>query len=158
MVALRTNDISRAWWHLGYSLDACDPADIALFERNTGNLRDTYFRTKIEELLDECDRRETQTYRSDEEVIELITGDINRSVVRTDPGAQQRQIEAARRSLEAAYDRVVKELALKLAVPNYRDPGWYMNRALYRGLSTLAQVVGPADTSRGTKLWLSINY
>jgi hypothetical protein len=138
---------SRTRFHLGYGNIGGIPAgDAAVLEKAMDSVFDNYQFNRLIELLDECDILYTH-WRSmsvDSQVSkELISGDINRSVIRTlDP-------KMARKQSWEAYMMMVNQIAQNLWVPNYRDDV-YQRYRFERGAGDYLNLVpGVADTAIG---------
>lgn len=154
MVALSTDDKSRCRWHLGYVLDGVPEGDSAVLEDRMANMRDNYERRKIKLLLDACDNAETRM-RLDSQTVapnrsELITGDINRSILT--------QTAETRRQRRQAYVQCCEDLAIHLAVANYNNAGVLPGRLHKVDSRRVGRALGPADTCISDKIYLSINF
>jgi len=158
MVALSTLYKSMCRYALGYG--AGTPAgDRARLEQAMNEIEDDYMleRVKyhIERVLDAIDDSAPDTDKigadpTDLSYRELITGDINRSVIRYENERSGKK-----------YDKIGLEaqlLADLLFVPNYRDPTTYYQRFYADGGTYIRAVPGPAATSVGSRLSLSAAY
>jgi hypothetical protein len=153
MVALSPTNKSRARFHLGYN--AVIPAgDAARLENAMTQILDSYWESEIINQLSRCDAalKQTQIDKQDSGIQykELMTGDINRSVVRY----QSERL----RVRQAQYIFETDLLSQYLGVPNYNNPTTYELRVYMEPGSYVNRVPGPADTSVGTKIYLHLNY
>lgn len=138
---------ARARFHLGYGNRAGIPAgDVAVLEKAMDQIDGNYQFNRLKQLLDRCDLLYERwvSMEVDEQVSkELISGDINRSVIRTlDP-------KMAREQARKAYLALVQEVAQNLWVPNYRDEV-YQRYRFERGAGDYLDLVpGLPDTAIG---------
>lgn len=137
---------SRCRYHLGYgNYTGIAAGDIAKLEEAMNQVYDRYQYRRINQILDDCDkfRENSRSTFSDQVTRELITGDLNRSVIRTiDP-------RAARKEAQERYLQEVRELARELWVPNYRDD-LTMRYRFERGSGDYVNLIpGVADTAIG---------
>jgi hypothetical protein len=146
----------RCRFHLGYGNRGGIPAaDVAILEQAMDTIDGNYQYNRLIELLDECDNLYTnwRSMRVDDQVSkELISGDLNRSVIRTlDPAM-------ARKQAWARYMDLVREITQNLWVPNYRDDV-YLRYRFERGAGDYLNLIpGVADTAIGaTHLDISRN-
>ena len=120
-------------------------ADLARLEEAMDTVRDTYQHRRIEQILDRCDDAwDAATPGTGGPVSkELISGDINRSVIRTtDPFRAQ----------EIAYQYYLREtdnLAQELWVANYRREENLRYRFERSGGEHITLFRGVADTAVG---------
>lgn len=150
MVALSTRDKSRTRFHLGYG-NGTPAGDRARLEAAMVDIQDNYWWKRIRDILNRCDRAfkecESDEQSSGLEYKELITGDINRAVVR---------FRAER--LRVRRENYIDEcdlLADTLFVPNYRNPNHYYARFYTEGSAFIRAVPGPADTAVGAEIYLA---
>ena len=152
MPKLNPNDKERARFHLGLScIVNIDVGDVIRFEQAITEIPSDYIVRKIRELLDRCDK----TYENldmvtneGRSVSELITGDINRSVIRTEYREQQR-------IWWAEYQKVTDRLASMLGCANYNHEGMerYKHSAVPMGATINgATVVATLGKSSGLAL------
>lgn len=137
---------SRCRFHLGYGNYAGIAAgDVARLEEAMDQIFDRYQYRRVNEILDNCDGYWTNSRSaySDQVTKELISGDLNRSVIRTiDP-------RQARKEAQTRYLEEVRELAQQLWVPNYRDELMLRYR-FERGSGDYVNLIpGIADTAVG---------
>lgn len=152
MAALSEEDKSRTRWHLGYvAYSGIPESDAAQLEDAMGELPDNWTVLQIIKSLDRCDRawENSELGNSGFTTKELISGDINRSVIKTSN-------ENARFWREN-YLAEVDNLALVLWVPNYRRID--IN---YRGTREsgewLQRLPGIADSCVMTRIWAYEHY
>jgi hypothetical protein len=146
---MRLDEFNRARcrFHLGYGNRAGIPAaDVAILEKAMDQIDGNYQFNRLKEMLDESDSLWTtwRTFRVDDLVTkELISGDTNRSILRTlDP-------KRAREQAWANYMAMVNEIAQNLWVPNYRDEV-YLRYRFERGAGDYLDLVpGLPDTAIG---------
>ena len=156
-------DKSRARFHLGYNSGAQIPAgDRGKLEEAMSLIPDEYWHDQIIYHLKRCDVAwkasaaipddflEGSTSRLNPSRQEFITGDVQRQIRTSDPlkgDSYFREI----------YLREVDRLAESLYVPNYRRPDVRRYSFERSGAEYVMALPGPADTSVGSRLWLS-NY
>lgn len=152
MAALSDTDKSRTRWHLGYVAYAGIPEnDAADLEQAMNEIPDDWTVLRVVELLDRCDRAWTNSElgNSGFTTKELISGDINRSVIKTSN-------ENARFWREN-YLTEVDSLALILWVPNHRRTD-----SNYRGTRDqgdwIQRLPGIADSCVMTRIWAYEHY
>jgi hypothetical protein len=137
---------SRCRFHLGYGNYAGIAAgDIARLEEAMDQVFDRYQYRRINEILDVCDRLWTNAREgfTDQVTKELISGDLNRSVIRSiDP-------RQARKEAKGRYMEEVAELAQQLWVPNYREDLTLRYRFERGGGDYVNLLPGLADTAVG---------
>jgi hypothetical protein len=151
MAILSDLNKSRCRWHLGYVAYAGIPeGDAAQLEDAMNNLPDDYSVSQVEKLLDRCDRAWdlTEIGSSTFTSKELITGDINRSVIKTSNSDLKQWKEN--------YLTETNELALVLWVPNYRliSDG----REARETGEWIKRLPGIADSCVMTRIWVAENY
>jgi len=147
---MRLDELNRARcrFHLGFGNRGQIPAaDVAVLELGMDTIDGNYQYNRIKEILDSCDDLWSKWRRVDIESQaskELISGDINRSVIRTiDP-------KAARKLAWSNYLEMVQELAQNLSCANYRDD-YYQRYRFERGAGDYLNIVpGVADTAVGS--------
>lgn len=151
MASLSDYNKSRTRWHLGYIGYAGIPeGDAAQLEDAMQTIPDDYTIVRIEGLLDRCDRAfdlteiGASTYTSKE----LITGDINRSVIKTS--------NADLKQWQENYLNETDQLSVALWVPNYRRTtegreGREMGEWIKR-------LPGIADSCVASRMWVAENY
>lgn len=152
MVALPNLDKSRCRYHLAYGAGV--PAgDRARLEEAFNDIEDNFTLNKIKEQLDRCDRAEATSELGNAGFSsrELITGDINRSVIRTSN-------TDAFRIWKENYLNETDRLAHILWVPNYRRESALRYRYARHGAEYIKAVPGPADTSVGTQIYLAEQF
>ena len=156
-------DKARARFHLGYNSGAQIPAgDRGKLEEAMSLIPDEYWHDQIIYHLKRCDVAwkasaaipddflEGSTSRLNPSRQEFITGDVQRQISTSDPlkgDSYFREI----------YLREVDRLAESLYVPNYRRPDVRRYSIERSGAEYVMALPGPADTSVGSRLWLS-NY
>ena len=137
---------SRSRFHLGYGNNSGIAAgDVARLEEAFDRVFDIYQFRRIVAILDRCDSVFDDWFNagSKEVTKELISGDINRSVVRTiDP-------IKARKAAHDRYIECVSELAQQLWVANYRSESILRFRFERSGGEYLNLLPGVADTAVG---------
>jgi hypothetical protein len=153
MASLSNDNKSRCRWHLGYIGYAGIPeGDAIQLEEAMNTIADSYTVGRIEGLLDRCDRAfdlteiGASTYTSKE----LITGDINRSVIKT----SNSDIKQWRDNYLDESD----QLALALWVPNYRRIDTEDRREGRESGEWIKRLPGIADSCVGTRIWVTENY
>lgn len=152
MVSLSDRDQSRCRYHLAFGAGV--PAgDRARLEEAFHDIQDDYTLGKIVEQLDRCDRAESTSELGNAGFSsrELITGDINRSVIRT---SNTDAFRIWRENYLVETDR----LAQILWVPNYRRDYALRYRFSRHGAEYIKAVPGPADTSVGTRVFMAELY
>lgn len=146
MVVLAGQERSRVYFHLGYGSGAGIPTgDLARLEEAMDTVRDSYQLARIREILNRCDEAWTASKPGTGGAVskELISGDINRSVIRTtDPYRAQ---EIAYRD----YLRETDNLAQELWVANYRQEVHLRYRFERSGGEHINLLKGVADTAVG---------
>lgn len=152
MPALSELDKSRTRFHLGYNVATVPAGDYARLEEAMNTVPDNYWIEKIKYHLDRCDTAElySELGESGFSTKELITGDINRSIIRTS------NMDGVRVWREN-YFYETEQLAKILYVPNYQDEGMMRYRFERSGGSYIMALPGPADTSVSTKIWTNEN-
>lgn len=146
---MRLDEFNRARtrFHLGYGNRAGIPAgDVAVLEQAMDQIDGNYQFNRLKQLLDNADAlyNEWIDMSVDNKVSkELISGDLNRSVIRTlDP-------KAARKQSEISYLAIVQEIAQNLWVPNYREDAYQRFRFARGAGDYLDLVPGLPDTAIG---------
>jgi len=136
--------------HLGYGARAGIPAgDLARLEEAMNAVDSAYQLQTIDSILDTCDEYYAAWLSTPTDVInsvtskELISGDINRAVIRTGNTLEARKI------LWRTYVELTEELAQQLWVPNYRQEYNLRYRFERSGGDFIATIPGVADTSVG---------
>jgi hypothetical protein len=138
---------SRIRFHLGYGNRAGIPAgDVAVLEMAMSQIDGNYQFNQLKRLLDRADQlyENWTAMKVDSQVSkELISGDLNRSVIRTlDP-------KMARKQAHESYLEIVQEIAQNLWVPNYREEV-YQRYRFERGAGDYLDLVpGLPDTAIG---------
>lgn len=150
MVALSSRDKSRTRFHLGYG-SGTPAGDRARLEQAMNEIEDNYWAMRVRNHLNRCDNAfrecESDQQNSGIDYKELITGDINRTVVR---------FKAERlRMRQENYIYECDLLADTLFVPNYRNPNHYYQRFFQEGGAYIRAVPGPADTAVGSDIYLA---
>jgi hypothetical protein len=153
MVALSDYDKSRCRYVLAYG-QGTPSGDRARLENAMNSIEDEFTRLRVVYHIDRCmdaiDESESDNEVAGLEYKELISGNINRSVIRY-------RAERTRQREEAIIFEA-QMLADLLFVPNYRDPIQYQQRYYVEGGSYVMAVPGPADTCVGTRIYLSLAY
>lgn len=146
MVVLANRDRSRVRFHLGMGSTAGIPeGDVARLEEAMDTVYDNYQLYRIQDILTRCDEAWEAARPGTGGPVskELISGDINRSVIRTtDPFRAQ----------EIAYQNYIREtdnLAQELWVANYRQERHLRYRYERSGGSYINLLKGVADTAVG---------
>lgn len=144
----------RTYFHLGYGSRAGIPAgDVAQVEQAMDQLSGNYAANRIIQILDQCDNlyQEWIDYKVDDHVTkELMSGDINRSTIRTLPPGPSRKIAWEN------YMVMVRELAQNLWVPCYREETNLRFR-FERGAGDYLDIVpGVADTAIGASQYVTM--
>lgn len=146
MVILAQRDRSRVRFHLGYGNMAGIPTgDTARLEEAMDTVYDAYQMRRIQQILSRCDSAWDAAAPGTGGPVskELISGDINRSVIRTtDPFRAQ----------EIAYQYYLREtdnLAQELWVANYRREENLRYRFERSGGEYINLLRGVADTAVG---------
>lgn len=150
MPVLEPFDRSRCYRHLGYGNGGGIPVpDLAALESAMNTLRDEYQSIYVHQVLDRCDDAFNLCYpgRGLTEQ-ELISGDTNRSVIRSVDRAKAQKISWADYLME------VDNLAQELYVPNYRDEEVKRYRYERAGGVTIAAIPGPSDTTVGSSIYI----
>jgi hypothetical protein len=156
MVALSNLDKDRTRFHLGYGAvgEGTPAGDVARLENAMNNILSDHLMRRVKEQLDRCDRtfEETETDRQDSGIDyrELITGDINRTVVRY-------KAERLRVRMEN-YNTETDRLADLLRVPNYNNPSSASWRFYVSDGAYIRSIPGPADTSIACRIELWKHY
>lgn len=145
---------SRVRFHLGYTgmYAGIPEGDAAQFEEACNEVPDNYTLKRVEEACDRCDRvyELTEANRVGFTSKELISGDINRAVIKT----RNDQL----RFIEEAYLAETDKLALILWVPNFRREDSARYRLERGGGSYVMAIPGPADTSVASSLVAVATY
>lgn len=152
MAALSETDKSRSRWHLGYVAYAGVPdSDAAYLEHAMNELPDDWTVLKVVEQLDRCDRAwaNSELGNSGFTTKELISGDINRSVIKTS--------NENVRFWRDYYLGECDNLSLVLWVPNYRriDTNY---RGVRESGEWLQRLPGIADSCVMTRVWSYEHY
>ena len=138
----------RVIFHLGYTgmYAGIPEGDVAQLEEACENIRSGYVLEQIEEACDRCDRvyALTEINQSAFSSKELISGDINRAVIKT----RNDQM----RFIEEEYMKETDKLSVILWVPNYRRDENIRYRIERGGGSYVNAIPGPADTSVASNL------
>jgi hypothetical protein len=103
----------------------------------------------VRSALESCDRaweailELTSVYKQ-----QLVTGDVNRSIT---------DFEASRKVARKRYEAITNELAAKLGLPNYTDPGspflWRLGDSAY-----INRISNPDGTSVGARIYLHATH
>lgn len=152
---------SKTRWHLGINSGAQIPAgDRARLEEAMSLIPDEYWYNQIVGQIIRCDftYEKSAYYEIDPTTgnkttaaasrIEQIGGDVQRSIVTTDP------LKADAYSWEL-YLREVDRLAESLYVPNYRRPEIRRYAFERSGSEFIMAVPGPADTAVASRMHLA---
>lgn len=153
MPALSELDKSRTRYHLAYNCGTVPAGDYARLEEAMTTLESNYWVEKVKAQLDRCDRAEALSELGETgfSTKELITGDINRSIIRT---SNNDGIRVWRENYLFECDR----LAQTLYVPNYRDESQMRYRFERPGTSFIKALPGPADTCVGDRQYLAATF
>ena len=156
---------SRVRFHLGFNAGAQIPAgDRARLEEAMALVPDEVWYNEIVYQVMRCDIAwKSSAFFPDDYLdpegtgsfnfsrLESIAGDVSRSISTSDP-------LKADADFREVYLREVDRLAETLYVPNYRRPEVRRYAFERSGAEFIMAVPGPADTSVGTRLWLSHNH
>lgn len=143
---LDNHNRDRCTFHLGFGNRGGIPAaDVAVLEQAMDSIQSNYQYNRMIEILDSCDElwnkwRNSETAQS----TELISGDINRSVIRSIDPTKIRKLAWEN------YLQVVRELARNLSCANYRDDAYDRYRYERGAGDYLNLIPGVADTAIGS--------
>ena len=155
---------SRIRFHLGVNAGAQIPAgDRTRLEEALNLVPDEWWHGEIIYHVKRCDiawkasaffpddyNEEAGTGNFNFSRLETISGDVSRTISTSDP-------LKADADFREVYLREVDRLAETLYVPNYRRPEVRRYAFERSGGEFIMAVPGPADTSVGSRLWLSQN-
>lgn len=139
---------SRCAFHLGYGNRQGIPAgDVARLEEAMNQVYDNYQANRIQQILTLCDTAFAKVTGLNEQFqeVELIAGDINRSVQR---GKTSGNFVANYQQ----YVNVTDLLAQELWVPNYRQEMNLRYRFERSGAEYIKAIPGIADTAVGSSI------